>query len=287
MIIVMRKMFCLIVFILVHGILSASAFQDKGSLIKGKVTDLNGNPLPGAGVQIENTFLGVHTNSDGSYSFAGLKDGTYKLDFSFIGYATEVREIILREEAVLDITLSAKTFMTDEVLINATRAGKHAPLAYSTIDKVSLKKENSGQDMPYLLSLTPSLVETSEAGNGVGYTNLRIRGTDANRINVTIDGIPLNDPESQQVFWVDLPDLASSVENIQVQRGVGTSSNGAGAFGSTISIQTISPENEPFAEVNSSYGSFNTRKSNVSAYVSQSRQSCSAGPSPVDAEFPS
>lgn len=265
MIMVMRKMFCFIVFILVHGILSASAFQDKGSLIKGKVTDLNGNPLPGAGVQIENTFLGVHTNSDGTYSFAGLKDGTYKLDFSFIGYETEIREIKLNGEAVLDITLSVKTFITDEVLINATRAGEHAPLAYTTIDKVSLKKENSGQDMPYLLSLTPSLVETSEAGNGVGYTNLRIRGTDANRINVTIDGIPLNDPESQQVFWVDLPDLASSIENIQVQRGVGTSSNGAGAFGSTISIQTISPENEPFAEVNSSYGSFNTMKSNVSA----------------------
>ena len=103
--------------------------------------------------------------------------------------------------------------------------------------------------MPYLLSLTPSLVETSEAGNGIGYTSLRIRGTDGNRINVTIDGIPLNDAESQQVFWVDLPDLASSVENIQVQRGAGTSSNGAGAFGATISIQTTNPENEPFAEV--------------------------------------
>ena len=101
--------------------------------------------------------------------------------------------------------------------------------------------------MPFLLSLTPSLVETSEAGNGIGYTSLRIRGTDANRINVTIDGIPLNDPESQQVFWVDLPDLASSVDNIQVQRGAGTSSNGAGAFGATVSIQTKNPENEPFA----------------------------------------
>ena len=155
--------------------------------------------------------------------------------------------------------------MTEEVLINATRAGEHAPLAYSTIDRKSLKMQNTGQDMPYLLSLTPSLVETSEAGNGVGYTSLRIRGTDGNRINVTIDGIPLNDPESQQVFWVDLPDLASSIENIQVQRGAGTSSNGAGAFGATISIQTTNPENEPFAEVNSSLGSFNTIKNMVSA----------------------
>ncbi|MDO9579630.1 MAG: TonB-dependent receptor, partial [Bacteroidales bacterium] len=128
-----------------------------------------------------------------------------------------------------------------------------------------LKKQNTGHDLPYLLSLTPSLVETSEAGNGVGYTSLRIRGTDGSRINVTIDGIPLNDAESQQVFWVDLPDLASSVENIQVQRGAGTSSNGAGAFGATISIQTLSPDNEPFAKISSSMGSFNTMKNMVAA----------------------
>ena len=261
----MRRIFCFIVFIWLHGILQAAPFQDSGSLIKGKVTDLTGKALPGAGITIENTFLGVHTNSDGTYSFSGLKDGAYTLRFSFIGYEAQVRDVILKGEAILNITLAAKTFITEEVLINATRAGEHAPLAYSTIDRKSLKMQNTGQDMPYLLSLTPSLVETSEAGNGVGYTSLRIRGTDGNRINVTIDGIPLNDPESQQVFWVDLPDLASSIENIQVQRGAGTSSNGAGAFGATISIQTTNPENEPFAEVNSSLGSFNTIKNMVSA----------------------
>ena len=165
----------------------------------------------------------------------------------------------------MNISLTEKPFMTGEVLVNAMRAGEHAPLAYSTIGKEMLKKQNTGQDMPYLLSLTPSLVETSEAGNGIGYTSLRIRGTDGNRINVTIDGIPLNDPESQQVFWVDLPDLASSVDNIQVQRGAGTSSNGAGAFGATISLQTVNPENEPFAEIVTSVGSFNTMKNMVSA----------------------
>jgi iron complex outermembrane recepter protein len=248
-----------------HGILLAVTFQDNGSVIRGKVTDVNGNVLPGAGVTIENTFLGVHTEVDGTYLISGLKDGVYTLRFSYIGFETTVREIVLKGNAVLNITLTAKPYMTDEVLVNATRAGEHSPLAYSAIDKVLLQKQNMGQDMPYLLSLTPSMVETSEAGNGVGYTSLRIRGTDGNRINVTIDGIPLNDPESQQVFWVDLPDLASSVENIQVQRGAGTSSNGSGAFGATISIQTTNPENEPFAEVNSSSGSFNTFKNNVSA----------------------
>ena len=155
--------------------------------------------------------------------------------------------------------------VTGEVIINATRAGNRTPLAYSTIDAGFISKHNAGQDIPYLLSLTPSLVETSEAGTGIGYTNLRIRGTDASRINVTLDGIPLNNPESQQVFWVDIPDLASSVENIQVQRGAGTSSNGAGAFGATVSIQSKNPENEPFAQISSSYGSFNTFRKMIAA----------------------
>ena len=261
----MRRLFFFIVFIGLQGILQAFAFQVNGSVIKGKVTDLSGNVLSGAGITIENTFLGVHSDEEGSYSFSGLKDGIYTLRFSFIGYETQVKEVKLKGEAVLNISLTSKPFMTEEVFVNATRAGEHAPLAYSTVNREQLKKQNTGHDLPYLLSLTPSLVETSEAGNGVGYTSLRIRGTDGSRINVTIDGIPLNDPESQQVFWVDLPDLASSVENIQVQRGAGTSSNGAGAFGATISIQTTNPENEPFAEINSSIGSFNTIKNMVSA----------------------
>ncbi|HPT22557.1 MAG TPA: TonB-dependent receptor, partial [Bacteroidales bacterium] len=187
------------------------------------------------------------------------------LRFSFIGFETQVIEVSLHGEAIVNATLSATTFMTEEVLVSAVRAGKYSPLAYSTVNKMMLKKQNTGTDLPYLLSLTPSLVETSEAGNGVGNTSLRIRGTSGSRINVTIDGIPLNDPESQEVFWVDIPDLASSAESIQVQRGAGTSSNGAGAFGATISIQTTNPEDEPFAEINSSVGSFNTIKKMISA----------------------
>jgi iron complex outermembrane receptor protein len=261
----MRKLFFISALVLLHGILVANAVQEKGFVIKGRITEINGNPLPGAAVMIEKTFLGVHSDSDGSFSFSGLKEGIYTLSFSFIGYETQVREIRLTGDEFLTIALTAKSFMTEEVLINATRAGEHSPLAYSTVDNISLKKQNTGQDMPYLLSLTPSLVETSEAGNGVGYTSLRIRGTDGNRINVTIDGIPLNDPESQQVFWVDLPDIASSVENIQVQRGAGTSVNGAGAFGATISLQTTNPDNLPFAEISSSAGSFNTFKNMISA----------------------
>ena len=111
-----------------------------------------------------------------------------------------------------------------------------------------MRDRDMTRDMPYLLSLTPSVVETSDAGNGIGYTSMRIRGTDASRINITLDGIPLNDAESQQVFWVDLPDLASSTGSIQIQRGVGTSTNGAGAFGASVNISSMTPPDDPGAE---------------------------------------
>lgn len=261
----MRKLFCFFVLILLFVTFRAEAFQDKNSIIKGKITDINGIGLPGASVTINDNLRGTFTNPDGSYIFAGLKDGKYTLRISFMGYETGVKEVTLNGDIELNITLQNLTFKIDEVLISAMRAGEHTPMAYSEVDKKTLKSLNTGQDMPYLLSLTPSFIETSEAGNGIGYTGLRIRGTDGNRINVTIDGIPLNDPESQQVFWVDLPDIASSVNNIQVQRGAGTSSNGAGAFGATISVQTLNPDNLPFAEVSTTYGSFNTRKNMVSA----------------------
>jgi iron complex outermembrane receptor protein len=233
--------------------------------ISGRVTDADGKALAGAAISVENTNLGVTSDQNGSYSVTGLQAGKYTLRYSFIGYETKTQEINLEKSVTINISLAPATFMKEEVLVNATRAGEHSPLAYSVIGREALKKFSTAQDMPYLLSLTPSLVETSEAGNGVGYTSLRIRGTDANRVNVTVDGIPLNDPESQQVFWVDLPDLASSVDNIQIQRGVGTSSNGAGSFGATVSIQTLNPENDPVAEVSTSYGSFNTMKNMISA----------------------
>ena len=122
--------------------------------------------------------------------------------------------------------------------------------------------------MPFLLALTPSVVETSDAGTGIGYTSLRIRGTDASRINITLDGIPLNDSESQQVFWVDLPDLASSTGSIQVQRGVGTSTNGAGAFGASVNISTMTPPSEAGASADISYGSFNTSRLTAKGWTS-------------------
>ena len=152
-----------------------------------------------------------------------------------------------------------------EVEIMSVRATKTTPVAFTNIGKEELKRCNTGIDFPFLVSMTPSAVATSDAGAGIGYTSLRIRGTDATRINVTANGIPVNDAESHSVFWVNLPDMASSVKDIQIQRGVGTSTNGAGAFGASINMQTSGFNTQPYATFNGSLGSFGTHKETLSA----------------------
>ncbi|MBA4322400.1 MAG: TonB-dependent receptor, partial [Odoribacter sp.] len=240
-------------------------FKVSAQEITGKVTDEKGSPLPGAAVTIKNSFLGTYTLADGTYLLKISKDGIYEVKFSFIGYETVEREVNLEGRSIIDVNLIPDVIMTEEVIVTGTRAGNKTPVTYTNVSSEIISSRNNGQDIPYLIGLTPSLVETSETGTGIGYTGLRIRGTDGSRINVTIDGIPLNDAESQQVFWVDLPDLASSVDNIQVQRGVGTSSNGAGAFGASVNIETKGSENLPFAVLSTSLGSFNTLKNMIMA----------------------
>lgn len=149
------------------------------------------------------------------------------------------------------------------VEVQAIRAGEKAPFAKTDLSKKDIAKNNLGQDLPFLLDQTPSVVVNADAGNGVGYTGIRIRGTDAGRINVTLNGIPYNDAESQGTFFVDLPDFASSANSIQIQRGVGTSSNGAGAFGASINVFTNELNKTFYASTNNSYGSFNTFKNNI------------------------
>lgn len=147
-----------------------------------------------------------------------------------------------------------------EVVVQATRTNAQSPIPHSNFSAEKLAKQYQAQDVPYLLSSVPSLVETSDGGVGTGYTGLRIRGSDGTRTNVTINGIPLNDTESQIVYWVNLPDLAASASEIQVQRGVGASTNGAGAFGATINLDLSKIENERFASLTNTLGSFGTRK---------------------------
>ncbi len=151
----------------------------------------------------------------------------------------------------------------DEVLVSAVRVTTRTPVSFSNLDKKDIKNRNLGQDIPFLLNFMPSVVTTSDAGNGVGYTGIRVRGSDATRVNVTINGIPYNDAEESGTYFVDLPDFASSVESIQLQRGVGTSTNGAGAFGASLNMLTNSYSKQSFAEISNSAGSFNTRKSTV------------------------
>lgn len=151
------------------------------------------------------------------------------------------------------------------VVIQATRANAQTPVPHTNLSAEKIGRMYQAQDIPFLLSATPSLVETSDAGTGIGYTGMRIRGSDPTRINVTINGIPLNDAESQGVFWVNLPDLAASAAEIQVQRGVGTSTNGAGAFGATVNVDLSRVQAAPFAVLTNSYGSFNTRKHSIYA----------------------
>lgn len=231
--------------------------------LKGTVKSEEGEKLTGANLTISNRFGGTSTDVNGAFQFKNLKKGNYQLTISFVGYEKQTREVMLTGDQTLEIVLKEETIMTDEVLVSAIRATDKTPVAFTTVDKSDIEKQNMGQDIPYILSLTPSFVATSDAGTGVGYTNFRIRGTDLNRINVTINGIPMNDAESHGTWWVDIPDLAASTDNIQVQRGVGTSTNGAAAFGGTINLQTTSVNKEAFAEFSSSAGSFGTVRNSV------------------------
>ena len=153
-----------------------------------------------------------------------------------------------------------KSVELQNVQVVATRATHKTPVAFTNMSKEQLKAVNYGQDVPYLLSLTPSVTMTSDAGNGIGYTSLRVRGTDPSRINITANGIPMNDAESAQLYWVNMGDFASSVQSMQIQRGVGTSTNGAGAFGATVNMQTENIGIDPYVSLDLSAGSYYSHK---------------------------
>lgn len=256
----MKRFYVLLLLQFFGALAFANTSEFVGFSISGKVTDSNGAPLVGATVVIENTLLGVSSGKDGSFLISRLKSGNYTLVVSYMGYDSKRIDVTLSENTNLSIVLSESSLMCEEVVVSATRASTRMPIAQSTMDKEMVRTSNNGFDVPYLLEMLPSVVATSEGGTGIGNTTLRIRGTDHTRINVTVNGIPLNDAESQGVYWVDLPDFASSVDNVQVQRGVGTSTNGAAAFGATVNFQTVTLNPEPFAAVDLFGGSYNTQK---------------------------
>lgn len=228
------------------------------------IADNSNEPLAGATLSLNGSQT-TQTDAEGRFRFSDLRPGSYTLNASYLGYRTGANRITLTEDTIVNFSLKPAGYLADEVIVRATRATESSATTFRNLTRAELEKNNLGQDLPYLLSQTPSVVVTSDAGAGVGYSGIRIRGSDPTRINVTINGIPYNDPESQGTFWVNMPDFASSVDNIQIQRGVGTSTNGAGAFGGSLNIQTTTRKDSAYAELNNSAGSYNTWKNTVNA----------------------
>lgn len=229
--------------------------------VYGTIQDSLSNPVVGATIKIVDTYKGVSSDNNGNYKINNLKPQSYQLEISYIGYETQQIEIEnLTQDKELNITLKEAQLTLDEFMVSATRVKDNSPIAHTNINIQDIEKNNLGQDIPFLLQNAVSIVSTSDAGAGVGYTGFRLRGSDATRINVTVNGIPINDAESQGTYWVNMPDFASSTEDIQIQRGVGSSTGGAGAFGGTVNLETTTLKEKAYGEIATSYGSFNTQK---------------------------
>lgn len=234
----------------------------------------------------DNSSYSANTDKEGGYNFSEIAPGKYIVRVSNPNYKnfSDTLNILNNQMYFIELNDTIPSLgctgcgvtrkdsgfgdtlvKLDDVVVSSTRSERRSAMAYSSLNKQQIKEQNLGQDLPYLLNQQPSVVTTSDAGTGVGYTGIRIRGSDATRVNVTINGIPVNDAESQGAYWVDLPDIASSIDNIQIQRGAGTSTNGAGAFGGSLNIQTTKLNSKPYGEYNGSYGSFNTWKNTVNA----------------------
>jgi len=230
--------------------------------LKGKVVDENNESLLGATILVKEPKKGTSTDFDGKFS-VNLPKGNYTIQVSFIGYKTVFKEIFLTKSDEINFNLLPNSTVLEEVLVSAVRASADVPVTFSNLSKREIAKRNLGQDIPILLNYMPSVVSSSDAGAGIGYTYMSVRGSNGEKINVTINGIPYNDPESHGTFWVNLSDFASSTENLQLQRGVGTSTNGSGAFGASLNILTDALSKEAFGEISNSFGSFGTRKHTV------------------------
>jgi len=222
--------------------------------------------IPVAGALVSAGPYQTTTDDQGNFDLGRMAAGSYTITVSSLGYHNYAAPLKLSGAAVqLEIVMSAAPLYLQPLELRSVRASEHAPFAKTNLGKAAIEKNNLGQDIPFLLNQTPSVVVNSDAGNGVGYTGIRIRGSDATRINVTLNGIPYNDFESLGTYFVDLPDFASSLSSIQVQRGVGTSTNGAGAFGATLNLATNEYNEKAYGELNNSFGSFNTWKNTLKA----------------------
>jgi iron complex outermembrane receptor protein len=254
----MKKIF----FLTLAASLSLNCFAQFS--ISGTVKDAADLSVVGATVRITGTFKGVFSDNNGSYQLFNFKEGNYVVEVRSVGYETQQIPIEnLTKDTEVNFELQKSQISLGEVIVSGTRVEEISPFAHTNIKQEDFEKNNLGQDIPILLQNSVSMVATSDAGAGVGYTGFRLRGSDATRINVTINGIPVNDAESQGVYWVNMPDFASSTESIQIQRGVGSSTNGASAFGGSVNLETTALKEKAYGEISTSYGSFNTHKETV------------------------
>ncbi len=254
----MRTLVTLVMVLFALGGMSAQ------QVISGRVLDVEHQPIEGVNVYIKKSHLGTVTTQDGAFSLEQARRG-FVLHFSRVGY--ESLSVSVDDQTVkpLSVVMNVAPVVYDDFEVSATRAGDDAPFAINNIDAEQLKERNTGSELPDLLKLSPSIVTSTENGLPFGNTKFRIRGSDPSRINVTVDGIPLNDAESQTVFWVNMTDITESVSDIQIQRGVGASTNGAASFGASVNMQTKGYDANPYAEYSSYAGSYNTFKNSVQA----------------------
>ncbi len=231
-------------------------------IISGLVLDQQQRPIPDVYVQLIEKEVSSVTDKQGNFAIQ-IDPGNYQITFKHLSFADTTLTIEAGLNINLIIQLSETTQILQAIEVVHHWAYENTPVTHQEIKQSELEQKNLGQDLPYLLRRTPSLVVTSDAGHGIGYTGMRIRGTDPTRINVTINGVPVNDSESQGVFWVDLPDIGSSTGSIQIQRGVGSSTNGTGAFGATINLNTQTVDSEPSGSMSTGFGSYKSQKYNL------------------------
>jgi iron complex outermembrane receptor protein len=242
--------------------------------IFGTVSDESGLPVSGVKVSIDRQNHSISeyytwTDRKGYYNwtFSEIKDNEFiRITFEKIGFELYSFNLSKQDAAIQhDVKLKRDTKLLEEFQVMGTRNTDISTTSLK-VNKINLlERNNFGKDLPFLLETTPSVVTTSDAGAGIGYTGIRIRGVDASRINVTINGIPVNDPESHDVYWVNMPDLTSSINNIEIQRGIGTSTNGAASFGANLNIKTDDISPSSYGILDNSYGSFNTIKNTIKA----------------------
>ena len=269
----------LLVFLL-SGVIAASA---KGAVLQGRATDYtNGKPIAGVMISFKESRLSAQTGGDGRFRIDEIPAGRYVVQAAKSGYSLAIREIELSEKDVfnweIELHPSSKEalspeklseqprYFMPEVTVATTRAQRETPVSFSNLDRQDVDVRYNVQDIPVLLTEMPGINAYSDNANGVGYSYLKLRGFTQNRVAVMLNNTPLNDAESHEVFWIDLPDFPSDVQDIQVQRGVGSSLYGAAALGGSINLVTKLPGagDERGIKVSSSYGSFNTRKASLS-----------------------